>query len=49
MPRTRILAFVAALVIVVVMGTFLLGRYLTPSVQQRIVEQQAVPAATALP
>ena len=49
MRRRTIFTVVVALMVVVVLSTFLLGRYLTPSDQQRIVEQQFAPVATSVP
>jgi hypothetical protein len=42
MPSNQIIVVVLVLVAVAVAGTILLGRYLTPSTQQRILEQQTL-------
>jgi hypothetical protein len=49
MPRNQIIVVVFVLVVVAVAGTLLLGRYLTPSTQQRILEQQSAPRLTVTP
>jgi hypothetical protein len=52
MPRNRLIVVVLLIVIIVIGGTLLYSRYfLTPSYQQRIVEQQGTPvlASTATP
>lgn len=49
MPRSRMIVVVLVLVVLAVATTLVLGRYLTPATQQRIIEQQSVPAITATP
>ena len=49
MPRSTLIAITIAFVVCVVAATLLLGRYLTPSTQMRIIEQQSAPVATAVP
>jgi hypothetical protein len=49
MPRNQIIVVVLVLVVVAVAGTLLLGRYLTSSTQQRILEQQNAPRQTVTP
>jgi hypothetical protein len=40
MRRSTLLIIVLVIVVVAVAGTLLLGRYLTPATQQRIIERQ---------
>ena len=49
MPRSTLIAITTSFVVIAVAATLLLGRYLTPSTQMRIVEQQSAPVATAAP
>lgn len=49
MPRSTLIAITLVFVVVAVAATLLLGRYLTPATQMRIIEQQSAPVATAVP
>ena len=51
MPRSRMITIALVIAIIVVGGTLLYARYfLTPSYQQRIVEQKGTPiVSTAVP